>query len=112
ADARKMRLSKLKTSLAHPAIRELLVLHRADALASGKSLDHVDYCEQLLREWTPADLDPQPLLTGEDLKAMGLEPGPLFKQLLDAVREAQLEGTIATVDVAIELVKRLLRDAV
>src|SRR5262249_13340027 len=112
ADARKMRLSKLKTILAHPGIRELLALHRADALASGKSFDHVDYCEQLLREWTPADLDPRPLLTGEDLKAMGLEPGPLFKQLLDAVREAQLEGTITTRDEALAFVKRILHDSV
>ena len=27
---------------------------------------------------------------------MGLEPGPLFKRLLDAVREAQLDGTITS----------------
>lgn len=107
SDARKMRLAKLKTTLAHPGIRELLALHRADAAASGKSVDHVEYCEQLLREWTPADLDPPPLLTGEDLKELGLEPGPLYKKLLDAVREAQLEGTITTREGALELVKRL-----
>ena len=58
ADARQMRTSKLKTLLAHPGIRELLALHRADALASGRTDDHVEYCEQLLREWTAADLEP------------------------------------------------------
>ena len=41
---------------------------------------------------------------------MGLEPGPLYKQLLDAVREAQLDGTAKTREEALELVKRLLRD--
>ena len=40
-DARQMRTSKLKTTLAHPGIRELLALHRADALASSRSIDHV-----------------------------------------------------------------------
>jgi poly(A) polymerase len=110
-DARRMRLSKLKTTLAHPGIRELLDLHRADALASGNNVDHVEYCEQLLRDWTPADLDPPPLLTGDDLKTMGLPPGPLYKRLLDAVREAQLEGMITTREEAIELVKRLLHDS-
>ena len=37
----------------------------------------------------------------------GLEPGPHFKALLDAVREAQLEGTITTAEEAIALVFRL-----
>jgi len=109
-DARKMRLAKLKTTLAHPGIRELLDLHRADAVSSGRSVDHVEYCEQLLREWTPADLDPPPLVTGEDLKELGLEPGPLYKKLLEAVREAQLEGTVTTREGALELVKGMLAE--
>src|SRR5262249_31699814 len=33
-DVRQMRTSKVKTTLHHPGIRELLALHRADALAS------------------------------------------------------------------------------
>jgi poly(A) polymerase len=107
-DVRQMRTSKLKTTLAHPDIRDLLALHRADALASGRSTEHVEYCEYLLREWSEADLNPQPLLTGHDLTRRGLEPGPLFKRLLDAVREAQLEGTATTSKEAMELVDRLL----
>ena len=111
-DARKMRLSKLKTTLAHPGIRELLDLHRADALASSRSIDHVEYCEQLLREWSPADLNPPPLLTGDDLKAERLEPGPLFKRLLDALREAQLEGIVKTREEARKLLERLIQELV
>lgn len=106
-DARQMRRCKLKTILAHPGIRELLALHRADALACGRSTDHVEYCEQLLQEWSPEELNPPPLLTGHDLKELGLVPGPLFKRLLDAVREAQLEGTVKTPAEARELVDRL-----
>ncbi len=107
-DVRQMRTSKLKVMLSHPGIHELLALHRADALASGRGTDHVDYCEQLLREWTEADLNPPPLLTGHDLARLGLQPGPPFKRLLDAVREAQLEGTIATPKQALDLVRRQL----
>jgi poly(A) polymerase len=106
-DVRQMRLSKVKTTLAHPHIRELLALHRADALAWGNSTDHVDYCEELLRQWTDADLNPAPLVTGHDLAQLGLEPGPIYKRLLDAVREAQLEGTVTTHDEALHLVQRL-----
>lgn len=107
-EARTMRTSTLKTLLIHPGIRELLALHRADAEASGRSTDHVSYCEQLLAEWSEADLNPPPLLTGHDLTRLGLEPGPLFKRLLDAVREAQLDGTITNAKQALELVETLL----
>jgi poly(A) polymerase len=110
ADAKQMRTSKLKTVLVHPGIGELLELHRADALASGKDVAHVDYCEQLLKEWTASDLNPEPILTGHDLLRMGLDQGPLFKQLLDAVREAQLDGTIKTRDEAVAMVKRMLAE--
>ncbi|HEY7327131.1 MAG TPA: CCA tRNA nucleotidyltransferase [Gemmataceae bacterium] len=107
SDARQMRPSKLKTLLIHPGIRELLDLHRADALAARRSTDHVEYCEQLLRQWTKEDLDPPPLITGDDLIQAGYKPGPLFKKILDAVREAQLDGTIRTKEEAWEIVRRL-----
>jgi poly(A) polymerase len=107
SDAPRMRPSKLKALLIHPGIRELLELHRADALAAGRDTTHVEYCEQLLREWTREDLDPPPLLTGDDLIQAGYKPGPIFKKLLDGVREAQLDGTIGTPKEAWELADRL-----
>jgi poly(A) polymerase len=107
-DVRQMRVSKVKTILAHPHVRELLALHRADALAWGRSTDHVEYCEGLLRQWSAADLNPAPLVTGHDLARLGLEPGPIYKRLLDAVREAQLEGTVRNTQEGLELVRHLL----
>lgn len=109
-DARQMRTSKLKPLLAHLGIRELLALHRADALAWGKSTDHVEYCEFLLNEWSDTELNPPAVLTGHDLTRHGLEPGPKFKQLLDAVREAQLDGLVKDKQQALELVDRLLAE--
>jgi poly(A) polymerase len=110
SDARQMRPSKLKTLLTHPGIHELLALHRADALATGRTTDHVEYCEQLLHQWTKDDLDPPPLLTGDDLIQAGCKPGPMFKKLLNSVREAQLDGTIRTKEEAWALVHRLLAE--
>jgi poly(A) polymerase len=109
-EVRQMRTSTLKPLLAHAGIRELLALHRADALASGRSVEHVEYCERLLSEWTADDLTPAPLLTGHDLTRLGLEPGPVFKKLLDAVREGQLDGAIRTTQEARALVERLLKE--
>jgi poly(A) polymerase len=109
ADAKNMRIGKLKVMLNHPGIHELLDLHRADALASGRNIEQVEHCESLLRAWTPTDLNPPPLVTGHDLaQHLEMKPGPLFKELLDAVRDAQLEGTINTKDEALVLAKNLL----
>lgn len=107
ADARQLRPSKLKTILVHPGICELLELHRADAVASRRSIEHVEYCEFLLSLWTKQDLSPPPLLTGHDLTRGGFPPGPNFKIWLDTVREAQLDGTISTPDQAWTLIRKL-----
>jgi poly(A) polymerase len=111
ADAKQMRQSKLKVLLAHPGIRELLQLHRADAIAASHTTEHVEYCELLLDLWPRDVLCPAPLLTGHDLTRRGHEPGPHFKLWLDAVREAQLDGTISTMEEALALVERLRRES-
>lgn len=38
----------------------------------------------------------KPILTGEDLKAMGLKPGPQFKKILGALLDARLNGEVET----------------
>jgi poly(A) polymerase len=62
----------------------------------------------MLRDTPREVLDPPPLLTGDDLLALGWEQGPIFKKVLDAVREAQLDGTITTKEEATELAMRLV----
>jgi poly(A) polymerase len=42
------------------------------------------------------DVAPQPLVTGDDLTAAGMRPGPAFKRILDRVYDAQLEGRITS----------------
>ncbi|HAW94828.1 MAG TPA: metal-dependent phosphohydrolase [Phycisphaerales bacterium] len=46
-------------------------------------------------------LAPTPLLSGEDLIAAGLVPGPLFKEILDRTYDAQLEGILGTPEEAL-----------
>ncbi|RMH07198.1 MAG: CBS domain-containing protein [Nitrospirae bacterium] len=38
----------------------------------------------------------KPILTGKDLQAMGLTPGPLFKQIFDHLVDARLDGLVRT----------------
>ena len=107
SDAPTMRASRLKPVLVHPGIEELLALHRALARARGTGEEHVAFCERVLRDTPLGELNPAPVLTGEDLIALGMKPGPAFKRLLDAVREAQLEGRATTKPQALALVREL-----
>jgi poly(A) polymerase len=106
-DAPTMRASRLKPILVHPGIGELLALHRADSIATGRSVAHVDFCEKMLRESPPEELNPPPLLTGDDLIAVGWEQGPQFKKVLDGIREAQLERVIDDKEAALALAEKL-----
>jgi hypothetical protein len=50
---------------------------------------------------------PVPLVTGADLIAMGMRPGPAFKALLDKVYDAQLERKVENSQQALELARML-----
>jgi poly(A) polymerase len=49
---------------------------------------------QLLDELSTTDFAPPPLVTGDDLTAQGLQPGKLFKRILDETYDAQLEDRV------------------
>jgi tRNA nucleotidyltransferase (CCA-adding enzyme) len=46
----------------------------------------------------------QPLLNGEDLKALGYRPGPIFKTILETLLLARLDHTVVTRQDEIDLV--------
>ncbi len=56
------------------------------------------------REWRWV----RPHTTGEDLKALGLPPGPRYKTLLDQLRAARLDGEVSTAEQEHALLLRLL----
>ena len=103
---KEMRLSKLKRFPRQPNFRELLELHRIDCVCSHGGLDLHEFCVQQLEEAGEEDLRPERLLSGDDLIAMGFEPGPRFKEILNRVEDEQLEGRVATREEAVALVER------
>ena len=106
-DVQRMRVSTLKRMLRQPNFAEELALHRADCLASHKQLDNWRFLRRKLKEFSaPQALKPTPLITGTDLLAAGYPEGPQIGQILRAVEEQQLEGTIQGRAEALELVRR------
>ncbi len=47
----------------------------------------------------------QVLTTGQNLKDMGLTPGPIYREILDAVRYARLNGKLKSKDDEIEFIR-------
>jgi tRNA nucleotidyltransferase (CCA-adding enzyme) len=64
---------------------------------------------QLLRYQTEWRLV-EPETTGDDLKAIGLRPSPLFGQLLGVLREARLDGKVSTREEENAMLQHLLTD--
>jgi poly(A) polymerase len=104
-NVRLMRPGRLKRFLRTPDFPLHLELHRLDCLGSHGLLDHHEFCLQKLAEYSSEELRPSPLLTGEDLIAMGYPPGPVFGKILRAVEDAQLAGRITTPEEARLLVR-------
>jgi len=95
-NVREMRPNRLKRFLRMPDFSLHLELHRLDCLGSHGLLDNYEFCRERLKAYSEEDLRPPPLMTGEDLIGMGYTPGPLFKEILRAVEDAQLGGETAT----------------
>jgi poly(A) polymerase len=91
-----MRESRRKRFVREEGFDELLALCRLDCLASHGHLETIEWIEDYRRNLPEEALRPVPLLTGKDLIAMGHTPGPRFKEVLQAVEDAQLDGTITT----------------
>jgi len=79
------------------------LLHWSDVRAQirGLSTASLEWCRERLA-WPPEQLDPPPILTGDDLIRGGIKPGPHFTGLLAELRAKQLDGQLTTKDAAWE----------
>jgi poly(A) polymerase len=102
----RMKESTLKKFIRLPNFDQHLALHRTDSLASHGNLSTYDFLQKKLTEIPPEKIRPRPLVTGDDLIAAGYMPGPKFREILEAVEDAQLEGRLLSHDAALEFVKR------
>ncbi|MBT8486314.1 MAG: CCA tRNA nucleotidyltransferase [Phycisphaerales bacterium] len=90
-----------KRLAAGPGFRAGLLVLRAD---DPQAFVDVQRRVAVLRE---TGLAPEPLLDGADLIEAGFAPGPQFKRLLDAIYDAQLEGTVTDRSAALALARAI-----
>src|SRR6202051_888263 len=106
-DVPQMRTATLKRFVRLPRFEEHLELHRLDCLASHGSLVAYNFVKRLTLETPPEQVRPPRLVTGDDLKGMGIVPGPKFKEILLAVEEAQLDGRFSDRESALEFARSI-----
>jgi poly(A) polymerase len=112
-----MNLSQLKKLARMPGIHIALDLFEQTCGIDGGTGNALDGTTQILslqananfaeaiaklRGFTPEEIRPRPLATGDDLIAMGLKPGPVFTKLLGALEIEQLNETVKTREEALE----------
>ncbi|MBN8626155.1 MAG: hypothetical protein J0M17_11760, partial [Planctomycetes bacterium] len=103
--------SEVQPALAHHWGLELVEMHVARVSAGlvaeiAASSADVLFARSKL-SLPPEVLNPPPLVTGDDLIRRGMRPGKQFATLLQAARDAQLNGRISTQDEAFALVEKL-----
>lgn len=107
-DVPQMKPATLKRFVRLSRFDEHLELHRLDCLSSHRNLENYEFVRRFIAETPAEEMRPLRLVTGEDLIALGLQPGPLFKEILGIVEDAQLNGSIHSKEEALELVRSRL----
>jgi poly(A) polymerase len=104
ADVERMRDSTLKRFFRLDRFDEHLALHRMDCMASHKDLSLYEFALERYQTAMPEHIRPTPLITGDDLIALGYRPSPEFRTMLNLVEDAQLEGTIHSREEALAMI--------
>lgn len=108
ADPARPSLAEFKRLMAHPAFDELCKLTVARYADCPDAEERITLLEKRCAAISPDAIDPPPLVTGDDLIARGVAPGPVYKQVLSELYTRQLEEQIQTRDAALEVLDELL----
>jgi poly(A) polymerase len=96
------------------AVPESIVLSLADAKATEEAMPAAGFTDtrQLSRQILDyyygrfLKTEAKPFVTGKDLIARGMQPGPQFREVLEDIRERQAEGTLKDRQEALEHLDR------
>jgi poly(A) polymerase len=99
-DVKNMRKARLRRMLMRETFPLELQLHKLDCLGSHRMLDHYEFLLEQEKELANQPEIRPPLLTGDDLMALGMKPGPALGALLEEIREKQLSDELKTAEEA------------
>lgn len=94
-----------------PVAEDVMILDLADGYATAGRTRHLEKTIAEILDLAAKDAERssfKPLVNGNDLIGMGLEPGPLFKVILADMEELQWERKISTKEEGVTLVREKL----
>lgn len=109
-DVRRMRKSTLRRLITAETFFDELELHRLDCEASHGDMENYDFLVKLKAEYESEPVLPPPLITGNDIIALGVLRGPLVGKFKKAAYDAQLDGKFDGRESALEWLKMQLKD--
>lgn len=96
-----------KRTLRSPWAKAGLAVEEARLRVTGDDRACIVYASGKLSEWTPSDLFPDRLVTGEDALEAGILGGPAVGDALTAVEDEQLRGNIRSREQALAFLANL-----
>jgi len=106
-DPSRLTLADLKLLMQSPYFDDLLAQYAALCRAQNRPLTKHDELRARAAAIPPDEVAPPPLITGDDLHAMGLPQGPAFKAVLDRVYYEQLNQSLLSREAALQLARQL-----
>ena len=94
-----------------PHFELLLQMSSAIAAAEGRPASEVEFCREYLSMVTREDLSPPSFVNGQDLMALNVPQGPLFRVLLATIRNEQLDEILTTRATALDRLKALIAES-
>jgi len=107
-EASEMPLCDFKRLVAAPDFRRLQTLWRIREEAESGRQTHARRITRRIATIDATQVAPKPLLTGDDLREMGMREGPALGTVLRAIYDAQLNEEIASRRDATALAKRMI----
>jgi poly(A) polymerase len=105
-DILQMREATVKRFLRLPKFGEHLALHRMDCMSAHGDLRLYEFAKERYEAASAETIRPKLLVTGRDLIAAGYRPGAVFKAMLEAAEDAQLEDAVTTTEEGLAVVRQ------
>ncbi len=103
-------LAEFKRLLAHWDFRRLETLWRVEEHVATDSRSRFRAIRRRIKQIDTKQIAPPPLITGKDLKRMGVVEGPMFGRILRALYDAQLNEQITDRREALRMARTLIAD--
>ncbi|MFK7850792.1 MAG: CCA tRNA nucleotidyltransferase [Akkermansiaceae bacterium] len=107
-NVQQMRKAKLKRFMSEQTFSQEMELHRVDCASSNGFTDNYEFLSAKADEFANEPLIPKPFATGKDLIALGLRPGPRFKEILEDIQTQQLENHLTSREEALSYLRKIL----